>query len=181
MKYWGIVFVLMVIAGFAGFQWRLWQIPVAAMAKTEKRIANVAGGYNTMYHAKRPDGDYRGVVRPSPDQLYSACVYDLSAGPVVFEGTAPANSYWSLSFFQHNTDNFFVINDRQIGGQSYRFVLVQAGQDVGKKFVNEKIIRSPSSTGIVLQRVFISSDETAQELDAQRTLSTCAVATKLEG
>jgi uncharacterized membrane protein len=175
MKYWGIVCALALAFGVLAYNLTLRKIPVIAMMKTEHRIAKIAGGYNTMYHSKRPDSDYRGVVRPSPDQLYSACVYDLSAGPIVFEGTAPSNSYWSLSFFQHNTDNFYVINDRQIGGQAFRLILVQDGQKLDTKLTNETIIRSPSKTGIVLQRVFIDVDETAQDLDTQRKRSNCRV------
>ncbi|MDQ7078539.1 MAG: DUF1254 domain-containing protein [Robiginitomaculum sp.] len=173
MKYWFSIIGVALVVFLASYQITLRRIPTMKMTMTEKRIAGVAGGKNIMYHARRPDAAYRGVVRPSPDQLYSACIFDLGKGPVVFEGTAPENSYWSLSFFQHNTDNFFVVNDREIGGRAFRYVLVRKHQPPPKGFTPDEIIISPSKTGIVLQRVFINKEDRSAILDSQRRQSTC--------
>lgn len=175
MKYgfWIGLAVAALVAGYAGYRYELHQIPVREMEKAEQGIVGRAGGYNRMLHPPRPTAQSRTVVRPSPDQFYSACAYDLSHGPVAFEGTAPTDSYWSLSFFAHNSDNFFVINDRQLPHKSFSYTLIREGDMVPDGAPENQIIRSPSETGIVLQRVFIDKDSRAEELDAQRKSASC--------
>lgn len=164
------------IAGYAGYQYELRQIPVREMEKAEQRIVGRIGGYNKMTHPPRPTAQSRTVVRPSPDQLYSACVYDLSGGAVTFKGSAPSDSYWSLSFFAHNSDNFFVVNDRQLTQKEFHYTLIREGDEAPAGVNEDTIIRSPSRTGIVLQRIFIDSDERADMLDAQRKTASCSAA-----
>lgn len=176
MKYgfWIGVAIAALVAAFAGYRYELERIPAREMTKAEEGIVRRAGGYNRMLHPPRPTAQSRTVVRPSPDQLYSACSYDLAEGPVAIEGAAPTDSYWSLSFFAHNSDNFFVVNDRQLPDKSFRYLLIRDGVPAPAGVEEERIIRSPSRTGIVLQRVFIDKDERAAELDAQRKTATCA-------
>ncbi|MDT0498644.1 DUF1254 domain-containing protein [Algiphilus sp. W345] len=46
------------------------------------------GDWNSIYHAPRTNASDRRMVMPSPDMLYSACPYDLKAGPLqVLAGT----------------------------------------------------------------------------------------------
>jgi len=97
----------------------------------------------------------------------------LSSGPVLFEGRAPNDSYWSLSFFEHNTDNFFVINDREIEGRKFRLLLVKKSASIPDGFTEAELVRSPSRTGIVLQRIFIDKEQRAQDLDTERRDSVC--------
>ncbi len=180
MKYgfWIGLVTAALIAGLAGYRFELERIPVREMEKAERGIVDRAGGYNEMLHPPRPTAQSRTVVRPSPDQLYSACAYDLSEGPVIFEGTAPTDSYWSLSFFAHNSDNYFVVNDRELPDKSFRYVLVREGEPAPDDAPEDRVIRSPSRTGIVLQRVFIDKDERAGELDAQRKSAVCVPAAR---
>lgn len=159
--------------GFAGFQIELRRIPSAIMAKTEARTAASVGGYNAMRHGPRPDGAWRTVVRPSPDQLYSACAYDLKDGPVSLSGRAPDDSYWSLSFFAHNTDNYFVVNDSQIGGEAFTYVIVREGEKAPAGVAEKNIVRSPTRTGMVIQRLFIADEAKAAEIDRRRRETTC--------
>ena len=66
-------------------------------------------------------------MRPSPDLAYSACVYDLSAGPI--RVTAAAwDDYMSVSAFAANSDNFFVSNDRE-APNGVDFTLIRAGDE----------------------------------------------------
>ena len=58
------------------------------------------------------DENARAIVRPSPDLLYAGCAFDLADGPLRIQATVPRDTYWSLSMFAANTDNFFVVNDR---------------------------------------------------------------------
>lgn len=175
MKYgfWIGLAVAALVAGYAGYRYELRQIPIREMEKAERGMAGRAGGYNRMLHPPRPTAQSRTVVRPSPDQLYSICVYNLSNGPVVIDGTAPTDTYWSLSFYAHNSDNFFVVNDRELPQKSFRYVLVREGDKAPDGAPEDQIVRSPSETGIILQRVFIDRDARADELDAQRKSASC--------
>jgi uncharacterized membrane protein len=171
--YFAVLVLAVAVGGFSGFQYQLWKIPYAAMENAETAVAGKAGGYNRMLHPPRPTASTGTVVRPSPDQLYSACVFDLSSGPVEIAGAATQGSYWSLSFFAHNTDNFFVINDREIKQSTYRFLLAEEGDESFEDTGFDRVIRSPSTTGIVLQRVFIDSEARFEKLDQQRSSAVC--------
>src|SRR6202012_4345865 len=87
------------------------------------------GAVNTIHHQNRVDEHSRGVVRPSPDLLYSACPFDLSHGALEVQAEVPPNTYWSASAFDAHTNNFFAINDRTIGGQPLELIILPPGQN----------------------------------------------------
>jgi uncharacterized membrane protein len=123
------------------------------------RALSLMGTPNTMHFGKRPDATARMIVRPSPDLLYAACPYDLARGPLVVTAPVPHDTYWSVSAFDADTDNFYVRNDRDIAGDSFALVLVRHGQtlpDTGA--VEHAIAFSPSETGVVLIRLLISDE-----------------------
>src|SRR5260370_36720622 len=93
---------------------RVLLLPRLIMIRTMAGITKLAS-INTILHAPRPTSRSRGVVRPSPDLLYSICVYDLSSadGAVRVYAYDMPETYWSVSVFDANTDNFYVLNDRQ--------------------------------------------------------------------
>ena len=78
-----------------------------------KLARHAQGALNTIRHDPRVSAQSRNVVRPSPDLLYSACGYDISRRPLRVHAVIPKDTYWSVSMFAANTDNFFVINDRK--------------------------------------------------------------------
>lgn len=90
----------------------------------------------------------RQIVRPSPDFAYSACTYDLSDGPVVITAT-PWNAYWSLSLYAGNSDNFFVIDDRE-ARYGAEITVVRRGQPHPEGA--SMVVESPSARGIALIR-----------------------------
>lgn len=107
-----------------------------------------APGENAWHLGDRVTAASRQIVRPSPDFAYSACVFDLSEGPVVITAT-PWDAYWSLSLYGANSDNFFVIDDREAHyGAEITLVRRGAAQPEGASM----IIESPSARGIALIR-----------------------------
>lgn len=172
MKFWGSMVILSALVGLASFHITLYYIPLVEMSKVEAQIAKAAGGKNLVRYGTRPDSSFRAVVRPSPDQLYSACSYDLSDGPVRFSGVIP-DTYWSLSIFAHNSDNFFVVNDSEIATETYEFVMIPQGQARPPGYADTQIIESPSETGIALVRMFIDREDNLEELDRVRKLGKC--------
>jgi uncharacterized membrane protein len=90
----------------------------------------------------------RAVVRPSADLLYSICCYDVSQYPLRL--TAVTSDYWAISGFSMNSDNFFVINDKQANSNPIEVVLIPKGvafQDPTRK---AHVIETPSNRGIIL-------------------------------
>lgn len=112
-----------------------------------KRIGATAG-LNTWRLADRVTAASRQIVRPSPDFAYSTCVFDLSQGPVVIT-TAPWNAYWSLSLYAANSDNFFVIDDRE-AHHGAEITLVRRGRAHPESA--SMVVESPSERGIALIR-----------------------------
>lgn len=105
-------------------------------------------GFNAWRMSDRVTAASRQIVRPSPDFAYSACAFDLRAGPVIITAT-PWESYWSLSLYGANSDNFFVIDDREARSGA-EITLVQRGRAHPEGA--SMVVESPSARGIALIR-----------------------------
>ncbi len=131
-------------------------------------------GWNTMHHPPRVDATSRDVVRPSPDLLYSICAYDLTQGPVRVTAGVP-DSYWSLALYADNTDNYFVLNDRQTTGGRAAVTILPPGLPSGDEPApgDGRGVRSPSTRGLVLIRTLITSEAAFSALDRIRQQADC--------
>ena len=80
-------------------------------------IDTVTGGGAQPYLPPPIDHTQRRVVMPSPDLLYAVCAYDLADGPlqVTLDGTYPR--YWSIAFYNSNSDNFLTISSDTVGAR----------------------------------------------------------------
>jgi uncharacterized membrane protein len=117
---------------------------------------------NVLYHQPRVTAASRLVVMPSPDLLYSACAYDVSKAPLRISASVP-DTYWSLSLFASNTDNFFVINDQEIKASPVDILLVGPGMEY-KNPGKARVVASPSSRGVALIRILITDENRIEEL-----------------
>lgn len=120
------------------------------------------GELNTLTHAEPVTSDSRTVVMPSPDMLYSACGYNLTDGPLRITAPVP-DTYWSMSLYALNTDNFYVINDRQIGSKHLDAVLVSKGETYPAR-EGQLVIEAPVDFGAVLFRILIDDRDRLDEL-----------------
>lgn len=111
-----------------------------------KRLSH--GQFNAWRVAERVTPLSRQIVRPSPDFAYAACPYDLSDGPVLI-AAAPWDAYWSLSFYAGNSDNFFVIDDRE-ARYGAEITLVRRGRAHPEGA--SMVVESPSRRGVALIR-----------------------------
>ena len=128
-------------------------------------------GRNTFHHADPATPEDRAVVLPSPDLLYSVAVLDLSEGPVRI--TAPtAGAYTSLSLYARNSDNFFVLNDRQTEGKSLDVIVVGPGQPEPSAG-GARVVRSPGTTGLAMLRYLAGTDEQKEQVEAARKQARC--------
>ena len=142
--------------------------PRVIMSKAIERLTPPSG-INHWLHGPRVTEASRAVVRPSPDLAYSACAFDLSRGPVRITA-APWQSYMSVSAFADNTDNFFVVNDRTAPG-GVDIVLAREGQRVAAG--PYRIVRSPSTRGVVLERRLAPTAEAFAQADKVRRGDRC--------
>jgi uncharacterized membrane protein len=142
--------------------------PKVLMAGAMRKIGANGRAVNQFVFAPRTTEASRQVVRPSPDLVYSTCVYDLSKGPLRVHVT-PWTTYVSVSVFQANSDNIFVLNDRQSPG-GFDFVLATRGQATP---AGARVVISPSSKGIVLDRRLAPTEEAFQKADEARRGDVC--------
>jgi len=113
-------------------------------------MARVSGGhFNVWRQGARVTEASRAIVRPSPDLAYSTCVYDLSGGPIQVH-VAPWRAYWSLSLYQDNSDNFFVIDDRE-AHDGADVIIIKQGM-AAPDHATAQIVESPTTRGIALVR-----------------------------
>jgi uncharacterized membrane protein len=117
--------------------------------------------YNTLFVKPRPDETMRQVVRPSPDLLYANCIFNLEQGPLVIEAPVPER-YWSMQFYQMNTDNFAGITNQR--DESYRVGTVVKvtliGPDNKPGDYSGEVIQAPTQRGIMLLRASGIGDDT---------------------
>lgn len=143
--------------------------PYILMRGAMKRVSRDGTSINKWNHGQRVSEQSRRVVRPSPDLAYSACVYDLSSGPIRVTA-APWDDYMSVSVFAANSDNFFVVNDRQ-APDGVDFTLIRAGDE--KPAGVATVVESPSTRGIVLQRRIAPTEERFALAHAARQADVC--------
>ena len=113
-------------------------------------------GFNTWTLAPRITEEARAIVRPAPDFAYSACAYDLGRGPLRLH-VGEWGQYWSLSLYADNSDNYFVLDDREVRG-GVEIMLVRAGKPAPHGA--ERVVESPSRRGVALIRRLAPTLET---------------------
>ena len=125
---------------------------------------------NEMIHMPPTTSDSRSVVRPSPDLLYSAVKFDVSKRPLRVSAPLP-DTYWSISFFASNTDNFLVINDQALGRDRAEFILIAKGQRYPDT-PDANIVEAESNKGVILLRLLVMDQNRMDELVALQKRAT---------
>lgn len=149
------------------------QAPIKVMSTIENRIAVGAGGWNACFHNQTYGPRATAARRANPDSIISSMAYDLSDGPVRIAGeTWPR--YWSISFYQQNSDNFFVMNDLEMESRSFEFILALDNEDISS--VGGTPIISPTAKGIMLVRRFAADASDMPGIIANQEALTCAPA-----
>jgi uncharacterized membrane protein len=153
----------------------VWMLPRAVMHIALSRMSVV----NTIRHQPRVTDKSRGVVRPSPDLLYSACPFNLSRGALEVKAPIPPDTYWSASAFDSNTNNFFAINDHTIGGQPLELIILPPGQKGEPPHIaGQLVIHAPTTHGLVLFRTLINDEKNFARIDAVRRQAYCGPRSK---
>ena len=109
------------------------------------------------------------------DRLYAVCIYDLTQAPLRITASPGLDTYWSIALYAANSDNFFVINDRQVGKGAVDIWLVSPDGNARTPPVpaGAQVVVSPSKEGFLLMRVLTSdyASEAAVLEPARRSLA----------
>jgi uncharacterized membrane protein len=159
--------VATLVVAFAVHVASVWYLPHFVMNRALAQM----GAVNAIHHGQRADANSHGVVRPSPDLLYSSCPFDLSKGPLRVRAAVPPGTYWSVSAFDDATNNFFVLNDRQAKDSVVDFLIVLRGTHPNTE--GFRVVTAPSARGLVLFRTLIDDEKNLAALDALRRQATC--------
>lgn len=171
--------LLPILAGLAvaAVAWHgtLLATPYVLMSAAMKKIssANGNGRANVFGFGEMATADRQPIVRPSPDLVYSSCVFNLSQGPVLVDVAPVPGKYWSVSIFDARTDVAAVRSDRDTGGKPARLALVRKGQVAPKGY---DVVQLDHDKGIALMRILLSDPAEYAEVDAIRRKSTCKTA-----
>jgi uncharacterized membrane protein len=159
--------VIALVAAVAVHLGTVWYLPHLVMDKAMTQM----GAVNTIHHGLRATAGKRGVVRPSPDLLYSVCPYDLSSGaPLHVTAPVPPGTYWSVSVFDDATNNVFVLNDTH-AGRAVDFLIVPMNW---QKPMPYRVVRSPSDKGLVVFRTLVNDETNLAAIDKARRKAKCA-------
>jgi hypothetical protein len=86
------------------------------------------GPPNEFHHLRAfPTAEFRTVVRPNFDTLYSVAWLDLTAGPVILHAPDTADRYYMLPLLDMWTDVFANPGKRTTGTEAHDFVLTGPG------------------------------------------------------
>ena len=137
--YWKADFIVLGAEGY------VFGYPLVIMDITRE---NAAKAYNSPLELQRmrrfPDAQFKDVVRPNVDTLYSAAFLDLSAGPWVFEMPPNAERYEVMPFMDAWTNVFASLGTRSTGTQGGRY-LIAGPQWQGPTPTGMTRLQSPTS------------------------------------
>ena len=170
---WGLWIAAMLAVAVLVHVGSVYAVPTVIMHRTLAAMTRNAG-YNTLHFGSRPTAESRGIVRPSPDLLYSVCPYDLAQanGALRVRATVPRGAYWSVSAFDMQTNNFYVRNDRQTPSGTVDFLIIAPHAYIQNNRL--PVVVSPTNRGLVLFRTLINDEARLAEIDNARRRASCA-------
>lgn len=116
--YWKADFMVLGAEGY------VFGYPVVIMDITRENAVKTYGSPPQLQRIRRfPDAQFKDVVRPNVDTLYSTAFLDLSAGPWVFEMPPNAERYEVMPLMDAWTNVFASLGTRSTGTQGGRYLI----------------------------------------------------------
>jgi hypothetical protein len=133
--------------------------PLVTMDLTRRQAvavpAGVKPGYgppNQFHHMRAfPPADFRAVVRPNFDTLYSVAWLDLTASPVELHVADTAGRYYMLPLLDMWTDVFATVGSRTTGTGAQHYLVVGPGHR-GELPDGATVLRAPTPYAWVIGR-----------------------------
>jgi hypothetical protein len=140
--------------------------PLVMMEVSRRQAVNVEadakpglGPPNQFHHLRAfPTVDFRAVVRPNFDTLYSSAWLDLTAGPVVVHAPDTDDRYFMLPMLDMWTDVFANPGKRTTGTGSQDFLVVGPGYN-GELPEGKPVIEAPTAWVWVIGRTQTNGPE----------------------
>src|SRR5579864_746497 len=141
----------------------IWFSPRLVSRLSARKLLKFAGRWNILGYRGLPLAGRQGLTT-NPDMVTAFGIYDVSHGPVRIACAIPHwDSYWSISLYAWNTENFCVINDRTARSAQFDLVIVSRKSRY-QSSQREEVIFSPTKKGIVLVRMLIRDRDDPEEL-----------------
>lgn len=147
---WALGFVLAVAA--ATHQLALWAHPRLVMNRALALVAGEAPPAPAL--PAMTDHTQRRIVMPSPDLLYATCVWNLAERPLRIRADLRGARYASIALYGANSDNFFVVNDRQATDAALDLWLTAPGPAAPPP-PGARAVVAPTERGLLLLRVLV--------------------------
>ena len=110
-----------IVLGAEGY---IYGYPLVLMDATRAHAQETLGPANQLLRVRKfPDAEFRAVVRPNLDTLYTTAFLDMDAGPWVFEMPANDQRYEVMPFMDAWTNVFASPGTRATGTAGGRFLL----------------------------------------------------------
>jgi uncharacterized membrane protein len=134
----------------------MWRLSTTATAQERASV----------YLPPMTDHTQRRIVMPSPDLLYATCALDLSERPLRIRADLRTPGYSSIALYASNSDNYFVLNDRQAAGVPVDLVLIgpQAYAQAPVIPQGARTVTAPSPKGLLLMRVLVADYASQKEV-----------------
>lgn len=141
----------------AGYFFTLWATPRVVLLTLKTRSKGVLNEpwYNDIITAKD-----RFVALPNPDFLYVAMGYDVSSNDLLITSKLPDTSYYSISFYDTDTRNYFIRNDKDIDEEGYKLLLTSGD----RQMEGYQSVKARSKRGFILVRILVTDAERAEYL-----------------
>ena len=121
-------------------------------------VCGLGGPVNTITHMlEKPTADFRAVVRPNVDTLYSSAFLDLSEGPMVLEVPAVQDRFYLLALLDAWTNNFAGTGTQTNRGEARTYLITGPGWS-GALPPDAEQISAPTNLVWIIGRTELKND-----------------------